>query len=176
MMRLLLKIDGSHEELANYQSEINSVFSALGVPDSYSVHIDKRGSDKRERVEDDEARPAKNRRGKGKGQHNPDEENETIGTGEKKQGKGGKKGHNGKGARRGRTSAQPRYSGTIRKWNETRNYYFVQCDELKPHFNCDVVVQKPDVPAGADIGTEITFIAMQAEGTRNPVAQEVRLA
>eukprot|EP00397_Hematodinium_sp_SG-2012_P063502 GEMP01087819.1.p1 GENE.GEMP01087819.1~~GEMP01087819.1.p1 ORF type:complete len:188 (+),score=57.96 GEMP01087819.1:29-592(+) len=187
-MRLVLEITASHDDLAVYQAEINNLFVTHGVPESYAVHISKRAL-KRSReepgededveevdeviaadVDEDEptAKVARVENGKG-GKKGKDAKGKGKGT-------KGAKGTKGKGAKGGKGSKQPRYSGTIRKFNSTRGYYFVACPELQAHFGCDVVLQKGDVPAGADVGTEISFIAMESDELRNPVAQQARLA
>jgi len=71
---------------------------------------------------------------------------------------------------------QQRYEGIIRRWNDRKQYYFVQCDQLQEHFNCDVVVQKDDLPEGASIGSKITFAAMESDELKNPVGIDVEVA
>lgn len=189
-MRLVLEISGTHDELSLYQSEIQNLFAAHGVPDSYSIHVDKSAGKKRpapveatvadvtEEVEasvpmikvprTEPVKGGKKGKGEGKGV-----KGKGKGKGAKGKGKGKGKG---KAAKETSDEAQPRYNGVIRKWNDKKNYFFVDCEALFPHFQCDVVVQKEELPAGATVGTPITFIAMESPELRNPVAQEVLLA
>lgn len=288
-----MEISGTHDDLINYQREINDLFSAHGIPDVYSIHIDKNevakpkpvaapivpakrvrdenprstfanarlnpvprkqpeveaepvvedeeedeeeyiefaGEGDNENVEDAEEDdeedifvgkpPQKSARVDEASRRPPFQRPERVDEGKNgKKGKDGKKGgkgstpfereqtkpggkphskdtnhskdNNNKGGKKGGKAQakgnvpeppqsdaddgdQQRYEGVIRKWNDRKQYFFVSCEQLQEHFNCDVVVQKDDLPEGASIGSKITFAAMESDELKNPVGIDVQV-
>eukprot|EP00397_Hematodinium_sp_SG-2012_P065905 GEMP01097126.1.p1 GENE.GEMP01097126.1~~GEMP01097126.1.p1 ORF type:complete len:190 (+),score=54.54 GEMP01097126.1:55-570(+) len=168
IMQLELQVRGTHDDLLVYHSEINNMFTTHGAPANYAVSISRRPA---KRLRDDD--PAVDGEAKLTVKEEADEDGGPKMKKRKTKGKG--KGKSGK-RQRGKNNGAPRYSGVIVKWNQSKNYWYVDCPELKEHFDCSVILQKSDVPRGAQQGSTISFIAMEAEGVRNPVAQEARLA
>jgi len=65
------------------------------------------------------------------------------------------------------------FRGTVRRFNGTRGYFFIECPEIHEQYQCDPVCLKDDCPGG--VGSQIQFTAVEAEGYKNPVAQNVKL-
>lgn len=69
-----------------------------------------------------------------------------------------------------------RFRGVVAKWNKKREYWFVDCPELHKVYGCDVVATTDELPEGLGEGSEITFVAFEAENMPNPIAQRILTA
>eukprot|EP00397_Hematodinium_sp_SG-2012_P024479 GEMP01025500.1.p1 GENE.GEMP01025500.1~~GEMP01025500.1.p1 ORF type:complete len:167 (+),score=27.99 GEMP01025500.1:1-501(+) len=79
----------------------------------------------------------------------------------------------GKGGRRGKGFRLPRYTGILKRFNPQLGGFMISSPELRALYQCDVVVNREELPPDSYSGVKLSFVACEEESVKNPVAHQL---